>query len=406
MELARGLLTGLLVAAAAGVADSAQAQVEAQSRAPAGAQKRFVATAGFRVTYDNNAAGGNAALAQARRLSPEDISYQPTASVSIHQMFGRQAVFVEAAGDIERHQKNRELNGENGNVNAGVQARLGPCDAGVAGNYSKRRTATSELFSAVTKNIATQQGATAQAGCTFGAFGGSISAGHVELINSAKAGGYVDSTSQNVGFEAGYQNRRAGDLALTGQYARVRYDSPPIVAGLLTNPGFQTYSVGLMYRRMIGNRLDGEVSAAYSVVEPKGGLPTFSSWTSTANLNYRVTSRSNLALSYRRGVDPSPNALSSYNLRDSFNMSGSYSLTKRLSLQLGGSMDQSRLKGNIPILRQVREDKSKTIYGGGSLKIGRNLSVQLNAQHSERTTDLAEFNEASDHVSFALVGTF
>lgn len=407
MTTTRGLAS-LLVTALVGAAGSAYAQAAAPGGALGSAptKDRFAGTVGFRVLYDNNAGGGSAAIAQVRGLATDDITYLPTASIAIHQMVGRQAVFLEATGDIERHDKNRQLDSENGSVNAGAQAHLGPCESSLTGNYSKRRTSTNELLTAVTKNITTQSGGFAEVGCNAGAFVAGITGGRAHLANSGKSGGYADSTSDTVGFQAGFQNKRAGALSFTAQYARVGYDSPLSILGVPTNPGFQSYAGGLMYKRMIGRRLDGQASISYSVIDSKGAPTVFRSWTSNTNLNYRVSSRANLNFSYNRSVEPSPYASANYKLHDSLNLSGSYALTKRLNFNLGGSIDKSHLKGSVPLLRQVREDRNKIIFASGSLKIGRNLSVVVSAQHSDRTSDLPEFDVASDHISVGLLSLF
>lgn len=372
---------------------------------PAASKDRLAIQGAARVIYDNNAAGGSAALAQARGLSPEDVTYIPSVTFALQQPIGKQLLFLQGSGDIERHDRNKQLDSENGSLTGGVLAHVGPCDAALTEGYSRRRTAVSDLVVALTKNIAEQQATFGQLSCQAGSFTSALSGGRTELTNSGKSGGYVDSTADTAGVQLGFTNKVAGTLSLIGQYSRVRYDVTPLAGGVMT-PGYQSYAAGLMYKRMVGRRLDGDISITYSTVDAKPPSPNFSGWTSEVGLNYRVTTRLRLELRGRRAVEPSTSALSSFTLRNSGSLGASYALSKRLEVRLSGSAEQNNLKGGIPLLREVREDKRQAVAATVSLKMGRNLAVELSAQHSERDADLSEFDEKSDRVSLALLGTF
>lgn len=389
-----------VVAAAWGASD-AQAQAITPPLIEQG--RRFTVEGSARVTYENRKLGGGPGAAALRGLEPEDVIYEPGLSIAAQQRLGRQLLFLRAEGSLERHERNPRLDSERALVNTGVLSRVGPCDVAGAGTYSRRRVESYELVVVVPKNIAEKTSGDIQTICAFGPIRAGLSARRENLENSAQTAGYVDSTTDVLGAQVGYENATLGRISVTGQYSRVDYD-PLAVAGLPPTPNFQAYSGGLSYKRRIGLRLDGEVSVSYTSLDSKDASADFDGWTANAVLNYRATSRSRIELQYDRGVRASQTASSAFSLTEMFRLTGTYSLSPRIQLQLGGQVGEDEFRGTAMGIRQVLSEDRRSVFGSASVKVGRNIDLKLNAQRSRRDTNLPEFDERDTRVTLAIVG--
>ncbi len=402
-----GLLAFSAVAASCG---AVRAQMAAPAAGPTPGGNRISLTAAERVTYDDNAAGGSAGLAALRGLTPQDVVYASSLGAMLQQPIGSQIVFLQANGEIDRHQKNSSLDAQNLTAAVGFSGHLGACTGGVTEDYSRQRTATSQLVLIVAKNISNQLATNLQVNCQTGKVSGGLFATHVELKNSAA--GYVDSTSDTVGTNIGYYNNTLGSLSVASQINRISY-AAPVLAGAVQTPDVETFSGGLTYKRRVGLRLSGEISVFYSSVDSKRSVNSlaaqntnFKGLTSNVSLHYQPTSRTQLEIQYNRSVQPSSSIGSTFSVSQMGTVSGTYALSTRVNLRLGGSLQQNNYKGGVPLVGVVQRDETKTVFASATLKVGRYASLDLSATHSNRDTDVAIFNQQDSRVTLAVTGKF
>ena len=58
-----------------------------------------------------------------------------------------------------------------------------------------------------------------------------------------------------------------------------------------------------------------------------------------------------------------------------------------------------------PVLQLRRSDET-SITGGAAMKVGRKISVTLDATHVDRRADVREFSYGSDQVSVGITSSF
>lgn len=358
-----------------------------------------------KVSYSTNVAGGDSSLADLRGLEPEDVVYSPALSITLQQPLARQMLFLQADGNLQRHQNNKTLDSENVSATTGAAGRFGPCGGSAIAGYSRRRSDVAELLNVATKNIATQRFVQGQATCAAGSIQTGFSARRAKLDNSGNSAGYTDSTTDNLSAQVGYGNAQLGVLSVTGQYSRVTYEASgdPTIP---TQPTFQTYSAGLSYQRKIGRRLNGQAQASYTTVDEDGPAGSFNSWSAAASLQYLLSERARLEFQYDRGVQASRNVFSTFSLNETFALTGTYALSQRISLRLGGSYQEDDFRGPVGPGPQVEDDQRWTVSGSATMKVGRQVSVDLSASQSKRKTNLPQFDEEATRVSLGVVSKF
>lgn len=377
--------------------------------------KRFTATAGAQITYEDNAAGGSQGLANLRGLTPQDTTYVATLSAALQQPIGSQIIFLQTTGELNQHQNNPTLNSQNIDLLGGLVGHLGACTGGATMGYSRRLTPQSELIvTTIVKNTAETTTGNAQVNCIRGHLLAGLFASYSGLRNSARSSGYVNSENMGFGGALGYASRPAGNISLITEYNKTSYGAPA-VPGVLKTPDFKSYSTGVAYQRKIGLRLSGDTSVFYTSTTIQAGSAifnrnrTFKGLTANIGLHYKPTGRTGLDIQYNRSVQPSPTAVATYSVSETGTLTGTYSLTSRVSLHLGGSMQRSSYNGTITTASPVgvvQSDRRNSIFGGASLKIGRTASVDLNAERSHRSTDVSAFNENDTRVSLGISNKF
>ncbi len=399
-----GLGGGLLAFGAALACCNAAA---AQSASTGGTSDRFVLDARARATYDSNVAGGDDLVAAIRQLKQQDTTYTLGATASFRLPSTKHSLFLIAAADFDRHQKNSILDADNYVVSLGGNTLLGPCSVSGTAGYSHRLALIQDLTVAVAKNIVDQETVNAGVSCgQRGAFVG-LNGGYAKLTNDANvAASFIDSTTRNVAASVGYQNKNLGSLSLVGTYSKIEYDDPPGAIPAASNAVEQS-GIGVNYSRKIGNRLSGNAGVNYTRIEPQGISDSSSALGANVDLSYRATPRLNLALDYTLSNNASTAADAAYVRTGAFRFSGDYRLNSRVTLQGAVSKSRNDYRGGValPVL-QIRKSDDWTVSGGGSVKIGRKIALTFDAAHTERKADLSQFNYRSDRVSVGITGSF
>jgi hypothetical protein len=114
-----------------------------------------------------------------------------------------------------------------------------------------------------------------------------------------------------------------------------------------------------------------------------------------------------MALDYTLANNASTAADAAYVRTGAFRLSGNYRLNTRVALNAAFSKGRSDYKGGqaIPGL-QLRKSDDTSISGGASMRIGRKISLTLDASHTDRKADLRQFNYRSDRVAIGITGSF
>ena len=123
-------------------------------------------------------------------------------------------------------------------------------------------------------------------------------------------------------------------------------------------------------------------------------------------LNYRVTSRLGMSLSYNLSNQASPTVNASYVRVNAVHAGVTYALNQRVSLRFGGSNSQADYRGGLPVGLQVRHSEDGEVDGGATVRIGRKVSVSLDARHIDRNADKSIFSYSSNQVTLGLTGAF
>jgi hypothetical protein len=400
-------LGGGLLAFGAALACCDAATAQTAPSAPAGATgDRFVLDARARATYETNVAGGDDLVAALRQLKQEDTTYTLGATASFRLPSVKHSLFLTAAADFDRHQKNSILDADNYLVTLGGSTTLGACAVSGVASYSHRLALIQDLTVPVAKNIVDQENASGGVTCgRRGLFGG-LNAGYSKVMNDASTATFIDSTTRNVGAALGYQNKNLGSLSLVGTYSKIDYDDPPGVTPAASD-GVKQSGIGVNYSRKIGNRLSGNAGFNYTWIKSDGLPDTSSALGANVDLAYRATPRLNLVLGYNLSNNASTAADAAYVRTGAFRFAGDYRLNSRVSVQASVAKSRNDYHGGqaLPVL-QIRKSDDWIISGGGSVKIGRKVSLTFDASHTDRKADLSQFNYKSDRVSVGITGSF
>jgi hypothetical protein len=396
-----------VVVAAASFCGAAFAQ---QQMAPTNGNtggKRYQINLTERVLYDTNVARGQDVIATTRNLQKEEITYSPTATLSVFVPVGQQIIFANISGGYEFRQNNKELEAPRWNASAGTVFRVGPCGLNVNGTYGYSQSDLSTLPTEVTRNRRDSIGGSAQVSCTNGTgLTGFLGGQYGETHNSASAF-VVDSNSRSFTAGVGYQNRLLGSLQVFAAYSKSGYDDNPIVA---RRPAadFETQSVGLQLSRPIGARLNGSATLGYQHAKSDDPLiESSSNFSGSGQLDYRLNSRIGLNLAYDRGVSPSTIAGVDYILVQAISVGGRYSLSSRLSTSLRASWDKTDYKGPGPLPSGIpTNSRTRNLGADVSMKLGRFGSLGINASQTKRQSDRQQFDYTSYQVSASATQSF
>ncbi|MGH6965961.1 MAG: outer membrane beta-barrel protein [Phenylobacterium sp.] len=356
-------------------------------------------------SYDSNVAAGDATVAALRRLKKEDNTYTLGTTATFQVPSSRLSFYAIGSADFERHQKNSNLDADNYIVTLGGTAQMGACNGTLVGDYSHRLALLADLTVPVARNIVDQESANVNVTCGRRSIFGSLGGGYTKLMNDARTTTFIDSSTRSVQGALGYQNKTLGSVALTGEYSEIHYEDDPLAPS--PSDRVDQFSGGISYTRKIGNRLSGNAAVNYTRIEPNGGQDSSGAFGADVALTYRASPRLNLALDYTLANNASSAADAAYVRTGAFRVTGNYRLNTRISVNAAFSKGRSDYKGGqaIPGL-QLRKSDDTTISGGAAMKIGRKISLTLDASHTDRKADLTQFNYRSDRVAIGITGSF
>jgi len=368
-----------------------------------------------RTTYDTNVARGTDQAVTLRGLDDgADVIYAPSITVNYSSGIPRQGLALRGYFGYDYYQKNKQLRREQIDFSAAGNTAIGSrCFAGGQVAFDRGQSGLEDLTLLVTKNTIQTYTVSASESCASGTgLTESIQVNHSQTTNTAPL--LINFDTTGVSASVGYANRAIGNVSVVAAYSKTSYDNP--VGALPGTPdSLSVTSIGAQISRPIGSRLAGTAAIYYSTSDSNlgaGALPgqgsSFNGITANAGLTYHVGPRLNLAANISRAVQPSIRQGVGYALTDQVGLTASYTVSSRISANLGGNWSRQSFRGDDPLVPQLAPDKVdlKTVFAGVSVKLGRNSALSADVNHEESSTDLALFNFKSDRVSLTISTSF
>jgi hypothetical protein len=360
--------------------------------------------------YDSNVARSGQPVAASRGLTQEDQVATPGFDFIVARVVGRDVVFVDGDLGYDFHRVNTVLNREHIDVTAGLNARLGGCQAVPTVEYERHEGDLENLVANHVSNVlqSTTVGVTADCGRANG-FAPTGGVSYDWRSNSDAVFQQFDTNTLSVNAGLAYRQPVLGSIALFGSFDEIDFPDAPI-----TNPSegdtyaYQIVAGGMSYYRHFGNRLSASALLSYTDLEPNSSLtPKFDGITYSLALTYNFTPRLFGHVSASRATTPSLRIGSKYSVDDIYIVDLTYVATKRLSFAIKAyrTSQDYHLDDDAPVTDITRQ----TIYSVFALvgyKINERLSVLLNAGDEERTANATGLGYSSTRVALAFKATY
>lgn len=348
--------------------------------------------------YHSNVAKVGDDLAALRGVTPEDVIFTPSASIDFYAPIGRQGVFLRGYAGYSFYQENTELNRERVDLSGGLNTRLGPCAGTLSGGYARGSVyADDPLLDANIENIRQTKRVMADVNCSrqigFGV-NGSVSREWGDNDLPAYETADYERTSYSVGVS--YRRPTFGALTLFASRDETEYPNRVL------SPGYTMNSYGVRYERQFGARIQGTVSLSRANLDQEGILSRgeVNTTTYSAGLTYRASERLRLQGQFDHAVLPSSAIGGTYDLSTIYRVSADYSLSSRLSLNLGAGRVEREAGGTLipsPTVR-LTDTTVTSLNGGLRYKQSDRLSFLLFAGRDKRTANAPQFEYADNRV--------
>jgi hypothetical protein len=365
-----------------------------------------------REEYDGNVSGGNQLFSSLRGVESSDETTTVGTSLGVHFPFGRGGLSLKASANINRYSRNSQLNSTNADVRAGLTQSFAFCSGDVEGAYSQSLTPGEQLVVAVAKNIATERSVNVGVTCSRRHLQVSTQGHYNWSSNSASGSGITDHHIWGVNGTLGYTDPNLGSLSFLGGYSEVSYPST-VNEAPTTISGYKSTDFGVQYSRSLGMRLSGNANFTYNTTENNAhvqpfsgrvGRNSYSGFSADVGMAYKLSRKAKLNLIYVRGVTPATQLDTGFNVSDSFNFGGSYTLGRRIDLSASASQVRTNY-GGVPIgAATLQSDRVRSFSASASVKIGRHLRLSVDGQHQNREANLPIFTYASDRIGISLAG--
>ena len=366
------------------------------------------------VERDNNVSRSNAAVAARQGIVQDDVIVTPSLTVDIRQPLGRQSVFLKGAIGYSFYDKNERLDRERANLQGGVELGAGPCMVKATADYLRGQSELRDmgLTNTVEKVLETRRIGAEAVCATSGGLG--LVAGASQTWGENSAAQVVDADSEKRGYRVGvtYARPTLGALTLFGSREEVDYPNRRLVGGRAD--GYELEAIGVTYSRKLGARIEGEITAAHTTVEPAAPLSPgtttgtdFEGATYSALLAYRASSRLRFQAEFSRAVSPTLAVGRQYEVQTGYRVSGDYDIGSRFRFSLGVAQNESEADGTSSALANVLTNSTtKAVYGALRYQQSRRLGFTLNARHEERDANASEFDFSAESVGVTANVTF
>lgn len=361
------------------------------------------------VEHHSNVSLTNEAQAALRGLVMADTIFTPTASVDIRQPVGRQALFLRGSVGYAFYDKNTDLNRERLDITGGVDGRLGPCAVTLTGGYARgvERVDDPTLIENA-RNIQDVKRAAVDVGCSrptgFGIVG---SASKEWVSNDLPLSKLSDSELQSVMMGVSYSRPALGVLTVFGNYQDVKYPNR------LIDDGYDLNAFGVSFERQLGARIQGSATVAYTSVDLHAPSPPgFSSsnlktTTYSASLTYRASNRLRFQGLFDRAVTPSSGFGRTYDLSNTYQLTGDYDLGSRIGINVGVVRVERDSEGGLALPGlQLTNSTTDAVFGTVKYKQSERLTFNLTAGREERTTNAPQFDYTNERIGVGVEASF
>ncbi|MGZ3343186.1 MAG: outer membrane beta-barrel protein [Caulobacteraceae bacterium] len=402
---------------AAALAVAALVPSLAMAQAPAtlgGSNKPFTIGAQVITGYETNPARGNGVNAAVRHINGDEVTVSPSITAVYSRSVGQLGLALSGNFGYDYHTKNDTLNSEHLDFSIIGNKAVGAfCSVGGDGDYNRSQSDLQYLTVNVTKNVQQTYRIGGSESCTSGA-------GLTESLHVYRAS-TQNSSSALVGYDVtgvsgmlGYSNHAIGTVGVTLSYDKTDYGRVP--TSLISPKSLDVESIGLQISRPIGARLSGQASVSYSHSSQdlsllglfNVGSSSFNGLTYSAGLNYIVGPRLQLSTNFSRQVSASILAGTGYSVVDSAGLSANYTVSSRISANLGATWSKTDYHGVDPLLALTTPtwQQQTTVYGRISTSIGRRAAASLDLRHQIGRSSLALYDYTSDYVGLTLSTSF
>lgn len=408
----RSLLSGshLACAGLATLAVASLAPTLASAQSMGGSNRPLTFGAQVVSTYESNPARGSANAAAVRGLQDDEIIVSPSLTVSYSHNVGLQGLTVSGVFGYDEHTKNSHLNAEHIDFSATASRAVGArCSVNGAAAVHRGQSNLENVSITVSKDVVTTYNLSAGESCaTATGITESVQVTHSASHNSDST--MVDFNTTGVSGSVGYANDVIGNVGLLVSYNKTSYvDIPTVSIG--TPNGVKSTSVGVTLSRPLGARLSGNASASYTTSHqdsrPDQLVQTKSSYsglTASAGLNYLLGPRLQLGAQLSRNITGSAYQNVGYAIDTDASLTAHYTVSSRISANLGGSWSRSANRGVVEVVPLVTPEWQETaaVFGGVSVQIGRRAAVSLDLRHEKGTADIDIYAFSDNRVSLTL----
>lgn len=365
-------------------------------------------TAGVLVEYHSNVALTDETQAALRGLTQEDTIFTPSAAIDFYQPLGQQGVFLRGSVGYAFYENNDQLNREQLDLSGGFNGRAGPCAGTLTGDYSRGINRIDDPILIDAENVLEVKRATIEIGCARETgLGIMASASREWNENEEPLAKQSDSDRDIYMFGVSYSRPTLGTFTVFGSQEEVTYPNR------LIDDGYDLNAIGVSYTRMLGARIQGDVSVAYTTVDLHApALPGFSDddFETTAysgSLTYRASSRLNLQASFEKSVTPSSGFGRSYDVNEVYQLSGEYSIGSRIILAMGAARAEHDLQGGLALPTiQLTESTTDALHATMTYKLSEHLAFRLTAGTEERNTNAPQFDYTNNRVGVGVDAKF
>lgn len=393
---------------------------------PVMAQQLYDVKVSLTETYDSNVSRTSQALAKLRGVRQSDEIFSPQIALDLHKALGRESLFLNGTTGYDIYSYNHRLDRERVDLNGGVEAPIGPCHSRLVGSIGRHQSDLEELSSTTLTNTTNTQNLTSeglQTSCgrlvgvtpTF-----AVSAS--QAVNSASTLRSSDHNQFSANVGLGYQRPTLGNISLFYAYNQTTYQNRLFIVGTLTfvnglpviqnahivKDQYSVNEIGVRYARELGAKLQGTVSVSHSTVHNAiPGAGDFQGLTYQAGLSFKASSRLSTNFDFSRTVKPSSNPGAAYSLAELYSLGATYQLGSRINVGLGASRTTQTFQGaGLVHAVDITHETIDRFYGRVGFRVGRRISLNLDARHDERGANIPGFSYGDTRVGLSLAASY
>jgi hypothetical protein len=363
--------------------------------------------------YDSNVSRSSEQVALERGISQADEIYNVSAVVDYTKQFGRGSAFVTGTAGYTFYQNNTILNREHIDVAGGFVQSFGDCSVQLRGNYLRQQSDLQDIdVTVIAKNTQTVPVASLGFSCTQpSGFSPYADVSETWAYNSSPIVQLSDYRSLVADAGVAYRQPSLGEIDLFAQYDGTDFPKRQVLVADplgLVDDSYIVNGGGIRLVHTFGAKLTTSATVRYTTLHPRSPLEQgFSGVTYEVDLGYAASSRLQLSLSAARSTNPSNQIGTAYSVDEDYSAGASYKINSRLNFNLSGRWANQSYSGDfLPGSGVITSQTIKSISGYLSYNFSRNLSLNLNAGHDERTANIATFNFASTRVGISVTAAF